>query len=97
MLLAIEHITTGVKTSGQSPHFAQIRAAKDLYLKYRRYLKREPLEPYVEIGFLPLGDALGYNNHPAYMIEELELVRDCFNEITSRKQKAGKHKKGRKK
>ena len=33
--------------------------------RYRRYLKYPPMSSYLEIAFLPLGEALGYDNHPA--------------------------------
>lgn len=50
---------------------------------------------YLEIAFLPLGESLGYDNHPAYMIEMLELIRDCFNEV--HREKNQKENKGKKK
>lgn len=62
--------------------------------RYRRYLKYPPMSVYLEIAFLPLGEALGYDNHPAYMIEMLELIRDGFNEaITLKNQREKKGKK----
>lgn len=55
------------------------------------------MSAYLEIAFLPLGEALGYDNHPAYMIEMLELIRDGFNEaITLKNQREKKNKGGKK-
>ena len=53
------------------------------------------MSSYLEIAFLPLGEALGYDNHPAYMIEMLELIRDCLNEAISEKNKREKKNKGK--
>lgn len=66
--------------SKESPFYEEILEAHRTIERYRRYLKRVPFEGVLEIGFLPLGESLGYDNHPAYMIEDLELVRNCYNE-----------------
>lgn len=55
--------------------------------RYRRYLKYSPMTSYLEIAFLPLGESVGYDNHPSYMIEMLELIRDCLNKAISEKNK----------
>ena len=69
--------------SKESPFYKEIMKSHRIVDRYRRYLKRVPFEGVLEIGFLPLGESLGYDNHPAWMIEELELVRDCYNEAWS--------------
>ncbi len=46
---------------------------------------------YFEIRFLPLGEGLGYDNHPFHIIEELELIKNCLNEAVSLKKSKEKN------
>lgn len=83
------------RVSKIDPSFKKMNEAFEEIKRYRRYLKYSPMSSYLEIAFLPLGEALGYDNHPAYMIEMLELIRDCLNEAISEKNKREKKNKGK--
>lgn len=83
----LQRLKKAIPSKG-SPFYEEILASNRLVDRYRRYLKRVPFEGVLEIGFLPLGETLGYDNHPAHMIEDLELVRDCYNEAWGIFQKA---------
>lgn len=84
------------RVSKIDPSFKKMNEAFEEIKRYRRYLKYPPMSSYLEIAFLPLGEALGYDNHPAYMIEMLELIRDCFNEVNREKSQKGKKDKTKK-
>lgn len=73
-------ILRDIKPSPDAPTFKENLECRKLFYKYKRFLKRVPMSPYLEIGFLPYGDGVGYLNHPFEMIDELEYVRDCFND-----------------
>ena len=83
MIQAILQILKKATPSKESPFYEEIIEAKKLVYRYRRYLKRVPFSDVLEIGFLPLGDAVGYDNHPYQIIEDLEMVKDCHNEAWS--------------
>lgn len=76
-------------STANPPYYLKIyRECEYKFMRYRRYLKREPMSGYLELAFLPLGEYVGYDNHPAYMIEDIELIINSYNEAQSKLSKA---------
>ena len=68
----------GSKPSKLDPLFLQIIQAINTIRRNLRYFRQDPFSGYLEIAMLPYG--LGYNEHPAYIIDEIELVKNCYND-----------------
>lgn len=96
MLMACSYFIGNDRGSKVSPFFKEIQKANKKIERNLRYLKVDSMTGYFEIRFLPLGEGLGYDNHPYYIIEELELIKNCLNEAKSLKPKDKKKKEGRK-
>ena len=83
--MACNYFVGSNRGSKVSPFFKEIQAANKKKERNIRYLKVDSMTGYFEIRFLPLGELLGYDNHPFYIIEDLELIKNCLNEAVSLK------------
>ncbi|HBJ80183.1 hypothetical protein [Fusobacterium sp.] len=91
MLMACGYFIEGDRGSKVSPFFKKIQEANKKIERNLRYLKVDSMTGYFEIRFLPLGEGLGYDNHPFHIIEELELIKNCLNEAVSLKKSKEKN------